>query len=204
MRDPRFSRQTSKEVRINDAPKEQSTYRNSRRQAVGQGSSTPAPLSQVPLDPLRFSPTAKHPQNRNPTGTGGPGGANDAGNPGAPGSQEPPKPKVAQPPARRLLEVNVVEAAGLLAVQRGGGGVSNPWANVFLVDLANHVVKSEGQRPSPVKNATLKPVWNFKTEFGQKINLSQPPGGNLPTLRIQACITTSVHEEGWAFPLRVR
>ncbi|CBN78812.1 conserved unknown protein [Ectocarpus siliculosus] len=85
--------------------------------------------------------------------------------------------------ARRMLDVEVVEAAGLLGTEKGG--VSNPRANILLVDLAGRAVKSEGVRHTPVIKGTTNPVWNFKTSFGYRANLSAPVGGNMPTLRVQ-------------------
>ncbi|CAN0482910.1 unnamed protein product, partial [Ectocarpus sp. 12 AP-2014] len=46
-------------------------------------------------------------------------------------------------------------------------------------------VKSEGVRHTPVIKSTTNPVWNFKTSFGFRANLSAPVGGNMPTLRLQ-------------------
>ncbi|CAB1121421.1 unnamed protein product [Ectocarpus sp. CCAP 1310/34] len=85
--------------------------------------------------------------------------------------------------SRRMLDVEVVEAAGLLGTEKGG--VSNPRVNILLVDLAGRPVKSEGVRQTPVVKGTTNPVWNFKTSFGYRANLSAPVGGNMPTLRLQ-------------------
>lgn len=88
--------------------------------------------------------------------------------------------------ARRLLEVTVVEAAGLLGTDKGG--VSNPRVDILLVDLAGRVVKTEGVKQTPVKNRTVSPVWNHKVVFGNRANLSSA-SNNLPTLRLQVRMT---------------
>lgn len=88
--------------------------------------------------------------------------------------------------ARRLLEVTVVEAAGLLGTDKGG--VSNPRVDVLLVDLAGRVVKTEGVKQTPIKNRTVSPVWNHKVVFGNRANLSSA-SNNLPTLRLQVRIS---------------
>ncbi|CAN0521444.1 unnamed protein product, partial [Ectocarpus sp. 8 AP-2014] len=69
-----------------------------------------------------------------------------------------------------MLDVEVVEAAGLLGTEKGG--VSNPRVDILLVDLAGRAVKSEGVRHTPVIKGTTNPVWNFKTSFGYRANLS--------------------------------
>ncbi|CAN0065251.1 unnamed protein product, partial [Laminaria digitata] len=71
---------------------------------------------------------------------------------------------------RRILDVGVIEAAGLLGADRGG--TSNPRVDILLVDLAGRVLKSEGVKQTPVKMGTLSPVWNHVVSFGQKANLS--------------------------------
>ena len=84
--------------------------------------------------------------------------------------------------ARRLLEVTVIEAAGLLGTNKIG--VSNPRVDVLLVDLAGRVVRTEGVKQTPVKTGTVCPVWNHKVVFGYRANLSSA-SNNLPTLRLQ-------------------
>lgn len=84
--------------------------------------------------------------------------------------------------ARRLLEVDVIEAAGLLGTSSKG---SNPKALLSLVDLAGKQIQSEGMLKTPVLSNTVNPVWNFRAVFGQRLNLSQASGANLPILRVQ-------------------
>lgn len=83
--------------------------------------------------------------------------------------------------ARRLLKVNVIEAAGLLGVSNKG---SDPKAQLFLVNLAGKQEKSEETQQTPVIYNTVSPVWNHKAVFGRRYNLSQA-SGNLATLRVQ-------------------
>ena len=85
-------------------------------------------------------------------------------------------------PARRLLEVTVIEAEGLLGTDKGG--VSNPRVDVLLVDLAGEVVRTEGVKQTPTEKSTVCPVWNHKVVFGHSANLSSA-SNNLPTLRLQ-------------------
>ena len=85
-------------------------------------------------------------------------------------------------PARRLLEVTVIEAEGLLGTDKGG--VSNPRVEALLVDLAGEVVRTEGVKQTPTKTSTVRPVWNHKVVFGHRANLSSA-SNNLPTLRLQ-------------------
>eukprot|EP00752_Nemacystus_decipiens_P012043 g10677.t1 len=85
--------------------------------------------------------------------------------------------------ARRMLDIEVVEAAGLLGTEKGG--VSNPRADVLLVDLGGRPIKSEGVKKTSVVKGTTNPVWNYKVSFGHRVNLSAPVGGNMPTLRVQ-------------------
>lgn len=91
-------------------------------------------------------------------------------------------PQATGPLARRLLEVDVIEAAGLLGTSSKG---SNPKALLTLVDLAGKQIQSEGVLKTPVLSNTVNPVWNFKAVFGQRLNLSQASGANLPILRVQ-------------------
>lgn len=82
---------------------------------------------------------------------------------------------------RRILDVEVVEAAGLLGV--GSGGLSNPRCDVLLVNPAKTVLSSEGVRQTAVARGTLDPVWRLKVSFGRKANLSKL--SNSPVLRVQ-------------------
>ncbi len=106
--------------------------------------------------------------------------------PSSPGPARPTGPPRIGALARRLLDVEVVKAAGLLGLERGG--VSDPRAEVFLVDLGGRVVQSEGVKKSAVARGTTNPIWNHKVTFGQRTNLSTPAGGNMPTLRVQVCV----------------
>lgn len=83
---------------------------------------------------------------------------------------------------RRLLEVDVIEAEGLLGTDNDG--VSNPRVDISLVDLAGREAKTEGIKQTPVKNGTINPVWNHKVVFGRYTNLSCATC-SLPTLRLQ-------------------
>lgn len=87
---------------------------------------------------------------------------------------------------RRLLEVNVIEAEGLLGLN--SGGVSNPRVDVSLVDLAGRELKAERIEQTPVVNGTVNPVWNHKVVFGRQTNLSCATC-SLPTLRLQVRMT---------------
>lgn len=84
-----------------------------------------------------------------------------------------------------MLDIEVVEAAGLLGTEKGG--VSNPRADILLVDLGGRVIRTEGVKHTSVIKGTTNPVWNYKVSFGQRANLSAPVGGNMPTLRVQVC-----------------
>lgn len=88
--------------------------------------------------------------------------------------------------ARRMLDIEIVEAAGLLGTEKGG--VSNPRADILLVDLGGRAIRSEGVKHTAVVKGTTNPVWNYKVSFGQRANLSAPAGGNMPTLRVQVCV----------------
>ena len=92
--------------------------------------------------------------------------------------------------ARRMLDIEVIEAAGLLGTEKGG--VSNPRADVLLVDLGGRAIRSEGVKHTRVIKGTTNPVWNYQVSFGQRANLSAPVGGNMPTLRIQVCVCVCV------------
>lgn len=106
---------------------------------------------------------------------------------GVKGTSNAPKPDKGGPKSsglipRRLLEVEVIEAAGLLGTNNKG---SDPKAQLYLVNLAGKQEKSEEMQQSPVINNTVSPVWKYTAVFGRKYNLSQASGGNLPTLRVQ-------------------
>lgn len=82
---------------------------------------------------------------------------------------------------RRILDVEVVEAAGLLGVE--SGGLSNPRCDILLVNPAKTVLSSEGVRQTAVARGTVDPVWRLKVSFGRKANLSKL--SNSPVLRVQ-------------------
>ncbi|CAM9745275.1 unnamed protein product, partial [Choristocarpus tenellus] len=88
--------------------------------------------------------------------------------------RKPPPPSNEDSP-HRLLEVEVVEAAGLLGM--GGGGLSNPFVEISLVDLAGRPIQNEGIRNTSVVKGTVKPVWNYKTTFGKHYDLNSSSGG---------------------------
>lgn len=142
---------------------------------------TPAAAPATPQVPEAPTSTAPNPG-------GGDGGQARDTTPASPLPQR----KIKRPSsslARRLLEVTVIEAAGLLGTDKGG--VSNPRVDVLLVDLAGRVVKTEGVKQTPVKNRTVSPVWNHKVVFGNRANLSSA-SNNLPTLRLQVRSTITL------------
>lgn len=67
----------------------------------------------------------------------------------------------------RTLQVDVVEARGLLACQKNG--TSDPYAVVLLADLSGREVKNETFNTKQ-KNGTLSPTWNESFTFGKLQN----------------------------------
>lgn len=166
-----------------------------------QESSSVSSAPQARQDSERNASSSRKGASRSGTGPPDAGGAGRNGAAvGQAGAKRGPPPLFGAP-ARRLLEVEVVEAAGLLGVERGG--VSNPRVIVFLVNLAGREEKSEGSRPSPVESGKTNPHWKFVTVFGRKINLSQ--SGNLPTLRVQVCTSwTCLLDVEYSKPMHYR
>lgn len=84
---------------------------------------------------------------------------------------------------RTILYVEVVEAAGLLATEKGGA--PNPKAQILLIDPSGKPIRSEGVKRTGIIEGTTNPVWNTKVSFGSRTILDSSVGWDMPTLRVK-------------------
>ncbi|CAM9691298.1 unnamed protein product, partial [Discosporangium mesarthrocarpum] len=68
-----------------------------------------------------------------------------------------------------LLLVRVIEAAGILGF--GDNGLSNPFVEICLVDLAGRPIECEGEEVTKTLRGTQRPVWNYTVIFGKQCDL---------------------------------
>jgi len=85
---------------------------------------------------------------------------------------------------RRLLHIEVIEARGILGmIKSRTGDVSDPYATINLVDLADREIKSESFKTNS-KSATVTPVWQEVFAFGKNYNLDIEDD-QLPSVSVQ-------------------
>jgi hypothetical protein len=69
-------------------------------------------------------------------------------------------------PARRLLDLEVVEARGVLAKAKNGS--SDPFMTVTMTDLGGREIKAETFKTT-VKANTIAPQWKEKFQLGTSL-----------------------------------